>query len=1133
MLLLLLLLPSSAVIAQQDTVFWFAAPEVSASEGDSPIYLRLLSFNNPATVTVTQPANGGFTPIVVNLPANSVDSVNLTPFLASVESPAADVVSNNGLKIVSTTDITAYYELNAGGNQEIFSLKGPKGIGTNFYAPFQTFWDNAGTTPATFSSIDLVATEDNTTVLITPRTDVVGHVANVTYSITLQEGETYSARDMNTSGATSLAGSIISSNRPVAVTVFSGALSESGCTSSMGDQITTESFTGTDFIIRKASAANERAYVLATQNGTTITVTNSTTTTTLTNWSETYEIALTDSITYIETNKPVYVWHSSGYGCNLSGAQVPNLFCAGTYSSVFTRSSNDSLGLMLYTRTGFEGDFALNGNPGLIPASAFDDVPGTNGAFKVALIYYSLVDVPLNSYHEVTNTGDVFGMGVLHGTGGNGSSYAYLSEFTSYPFIDAGLDDTICANLPFAINGVVGGGDVTGSWSGTGFGSFQNGLNSLTNNYIPSALDTLISPINLILTTTGPCPVLKDTLVLHVTPAPIVNASADQTVCANNADVSLSGSVSGGASGGVWSTLGSGIFLPNDSTLDATYQPSAADTMAGSVTLVLTSTGNGACLLATDTMHVFITGGPTVDAGADTISVCANNADVSLVGSVVGNTTTGKWTTTGSGIFTPDNLSLVAVYQPSPNDINAGNITIYLESTNNGSCSIETDSVQIIFTAAPNVQAGANIIACANDPGIDLSGLISGPTTTGQWSGGAGTFSPDDQDLNASYTPTAAEVSNGSLFLTLTSTNNATCVAESDNVQISFVAAPFANFSFTEVCFGEPTVLTDFSLPGWGNLTDWQWDFDDNNNSILQDNNHVYGQPGSYDVSLIVTTSAGCSDTTTETVNVYDLPTAHFNYSASCDVQQITVDFTDSSYSSNNPINYWFYDFGGQGSIAAENPSQVFVGSGNFIITQIVGTQFGCVDTTVQVINIPERPDAGFYYNTSNGLNIGAEFSFYDTSYFGSSYAWEFGDGNGSTFQDPSHTYFANGIYIVTQYVYGALGCVDSTSIAISINTVTTEINTLIPNAISPNGDGRNDVWKLEFVELYYPDAQVVIFNRWGQQLFESIGYSSPWNGTFEGQPVPDGTYYYVINLNDPLETEPYKGSILVLRQAE
>ena len=59
-LVLVTLFNSVSAFSQQDTVFWFAAPEISTSVGDNPIYLRFLTYDNASTVTVSQPANGGF-----------------------------------------------------------------------------------------------------------------------------------------------------------------------------------------------------------------------------------------------------------------------------------------------------------------------------------------------------------------------------------------------------------------------------------------------------------------------------------------------------------------------------------------------------------------------------------------------------------------------------------------------------------------------------------------------------------------------------------------------------------------------------------------------------------------------------------------------------------------------------------------------------------------------------------------------------------------------------------------------------------------------------------------------------------------------------------------------------------------
>jgi gliding motility-associated-like protein len=1123
---------NSSLLAQKDTVFWFAAPEIANSVGDSPVILRFLSYNNPATVTVTQPANVFFAPIIINLGVNSIDSVDLTLLLADIESPAGNAVSQNGLKITSSALVTAYYELNANGNKELFSLKGAQSLGDNFYTPFQKSWNTGVTTPASFSSIEIVATQDGTTVLITPKTDIVGHPANTSFSVSLNEGETYSARNLNLDPNFSLSGSIVSSNLPVAVTVFSGALSNSGCTSTMGDQITPTDYIGSDYIIYKGSSNSEKVIILSTQNSTSLSIENSTTTNTLINWSETYTYDLTDSITYIHSSKPIYVWHASGNGCDLSGTQVPNTFCTGTYSTSFSRGNSDSLNLVLFVKSGFEGDFLLNGNNTIVTAASFYDVPGMGGEYKAAKIYLPTSTVPVNSYNELVNTGDVFGLGVLNGANTSGSGYTYLSEYTSYPFIEAGNNDTLCANTVLNLNGIVGGGDYTGLWSSSGFGSFLFGNDTLSNQYIINELDTAISPINIILSTTGRCTPLKDTIELYISPSPFVNAGADQTVCANNASVQLNGDVSGGSITGLWTTSGNGTFSPNDTTLNAIYIPVDSDTTNGGVSLVLTSTNFGICSAVMDTMNIFITTSPTVDAGVDTVFVCENNNLVNLNGLVEGATNTGKWTTPGDGLFIPDNVTLTGDYQSSPFDVINGGVIIYLESTNNGDCLAATDSLYVVYTQEPIVNAGTNIITCANNSPVQLAGLISGPTTTGFWSGGNGSYSTDSSDLNSIYTPTATEVSSGSIILTLTSSNNQTCLSEYSTVQIDVVSPPFANFNFTNECLGEEITFTDFSLSGFGVITNWNWNLGDLTTVSTQNVTHTYASSINYDVELSVTTDAGCSDTVTKTVSVYEIPTSSFSYTSDCSTNNIVLTFDDES-SSSDVLNYWFYDFGTPGNSSSENPSQVFNTNGNYNVTHVVGSVNGCFDTIVQTVVIPPKPEAGFFYNTSNGLNIGAAFNFIDTSANAISYNWDFGDGHSSTDQNPSNTFFTNGVYYVTQHVTSDFGCTDSVTVPITINTVTEEISSLIPNAISPNGDDKNDVWKLDFLRFLDVEVTVDIFNRWGQSIFHSDGYETPWDGTFNGTLVADGTYFYVINLNDNSEDAVYKGSILVMENAK
>jgi gliding motility-associated-like protein len=68
-----------------------------------------------------------------------------------------------------------------------------------------------------------------------------------------------------------------------------------------------------------------------------------------------------------------------------------------------------------------------------------------------------------------------------------------------------------------------------------------------------------------------------------------------------------------------------------------------------------------------------------------------------------------------------------------------------------------------------------------------------------------------------------------------------------------------------------------------------------------------------------------------------------------------------------------------------------------------------------------------------------------------------------------------------------------------------------IPNAFSPNGDGINDRWIIDGLDTY-PESVTEVFNRYGQSVFRSNGYSRPWDGCYNGKPLPVGTYYYIID---------------------
>ena len=103
-------------------------------------------------------------------------------------------------------------------------------------------------------------------------------------------------------------------------------------------------------------------------------------------------------------------------------------------------------------------------------------------------------------------------------------------------------------------------------------------------------------------------------------------------------------------------------------------------------------------------------------------------------------------------------------------------------------------------------------------------------------------------------------------------------------------------------------------------------------------------------------------------------------------------------------------------------------------------------------------------------------------------------------------------------------GCTASDSVRVELYP---EVK--VSSGFSPNGDGKNDLWIIDYIDQF-PNNTVEIYNRWGEQLFYSKGYLTPFNGQYRGRDLPVGTYYYVINLNHPAYTKPYTGPLTIFR---
>jgi gliding motility-associated-like protein len=103
--------------------------------------------------------------------------------------------------------------------------------------------------------------------------------------------------------------------------------------------------------------------------------------------------------------------------------------------------------------------------------------------------------------------------------------------------------------------------------------------------------------------------------------------------------------------------------------------------------------------------------------------------------------------------------------------------------------------------------------------------------------------------------------------------------------------------------------------------------------------------------------------------------------------------------------------------------------------------------------------------------------------------------------------------------------CVNADTVVVNVIIVSTDLS--ITTVISPNGDGINDNWVIKNISIY-PENEVTVFNIYGNDVFHKKGYNNDWQGTYNGNTLPDGTYFYIVK-TDSINA-PLKGSLDILR---
>ena len=356
------------------------------------------------------------------------------------------------------------------------------------------------------------------------------------------------------------------------------------------------------------------------------------------------------------------------------------------------------------------------------------------------------------------------------------------------PIVEAGTNGTICQTGTFTVSGASVQNASLYSWSLSGPAIIQLGTeNTLTPVIVPNAGATGTITATLSATGNGICPVvITDFITIQINPIPVVNAGIDGSICEGTTSFQLNGTASN-ATNYSWTTTGGGTIQPTSNSLTPVYFPSASDyntpTGIKVITFNLVATTTNGCSSATDSMQLTLNAKPKVNAGIDLLA-CQDSSSVLLNGATVSNYNSGytvSWTSSGNGTwdYTGSNLGINPVYIFGSSD--TPSVTLTMSALPIASCPQVpvTDSMVITINQNPTITVSSSTISMCGET-FTMPDLVTVNNGNGiLWTNTTGTSLPGILTNATSetpiFSPSANEIANGFVLLTVTATPQAGC----------------------------------------------------------------------------------------------------------------------------------------------------------------------------------------------------------------------------------------------------------------------------------------------------------------------------------------------------------------------
>jgi gliding motility-associated-like protein len=371
---------------------------------------------------------------------------------------------------------------------------------------------------------------------------------------------------------------------------------------------------------------------------------------------------------------------------------------------------------------------------------------------------------------------------------------------------------------------------------------------------------------------------------------------------------------------------------------------------------------------------------------------------------------------------------------------------------------------------------------------------------------------------NAPVTHTYAAYGNYTANLVVT--NNRGCNSLPEPLPIRVNPLPVVKFEIPKIClpdgtgqFKDVSTIPDNTQSSFK----YRWDFGDNSalpvnsdTSIVKDPVYKYKNLGPYTVQLKVLSSNNCIDSSSlQLVDVFPQPKAKFRTSKDSICIGDLIDFTDESDALVRNVTRWKWSFGNGDSSFVENPRYRFptASTNPYTVKLFVYSEEGCIsDTATKPINVWSYPviSAGPDFTMlqdgvrkiidARGTGNNVQFLWTPPTYL-----------DNVTLSNPTIIKPQDDItYKLT--VTGRGGCIMTDEVFVKVLKAPKP-----PNTFTPNGDGINDQWEIKYLNDY-PGCIIEVYNTAGTLVYRTVGYTTPWNGIYNGQPLPAGTYYYVID---------------------